>query len=46
MENMMFGEVESVESECEKFRDIVMECTNDDICGMRRVGGQRRKAGE
>ena len=25
-----------------KFRDIVMECTNDE-CGMRRVGGQRRK---
>ena len=30
------GEVESVE-EWEKFRDIVMECTND-VCGMRRVG--------
>ena len=28
--------------EWEKFRDIVMECTND-VCGMRRVGGQRRK---
>ena len=26
--------------EWEKFRDIVMECTND-VCGMRRVGGQR-----
>ena len=24
------------------FRDIVMECTND-VCGMRSVGGQRRK---
>ena len=39
------GEVESVEKECEKFRDIVMECTND-VCGMRRVGGQRRKGSE
>ena len=38
------GEVESVE-EWEKFRDIVMECTND-VCGMRRVGGQRRKGSE
>ena len=38
-------EVESVERECEKFRDIVMECTND-VCGMRRVGGQRRKRSE
>ena len=45
MENVMCGEVESVESEWEKFRDIVMECTND-VCGMRRVGGQRRQAGE
>ena len=36
------GEVESVEKEWETFRDIVMECTND-VCGMRRVGGQRRK---
>ena len=34
------GEVESVEKEWEKFRGIVMECTND-VCGMRRVGGQR-----
>ena len=34
------GEVESVE-EWEKFRDIVMECTND-VCGMRHIGGQRR----
>ena len=40
-----FGEVESVEKEWEKFRDIVMECTND-VCGMRRVGGQRRKGSE
>ena len=39
------GEVESVEREWEKFRDIVMECT-DDVCGMRRVGGQRRKGSE
>ena len=38
-----FGEV--VEKEWEKFRDIVMECTND-VCGMRRVGGQRRKGSE
>ena len=37
------GDVESVEKEWEMFRDIVMECTND-VCGMRRVGGQRRKA--
>ena len=29
----------------EKFRDIVMECTND-VCGKRRVGGQRRKGSE
>ena len=39
------GEVESVEKEWEKFRDIVMECTND-VCVMRRVGGQRRKWSE
>ena len=39
------GEVESVGKEWEKFRDIVMECTND-VCGMRRVGGQRRKGSE
>ena len=38
------GEVEIVE-EFEKFRDIVMECTND-VCGMRCVGGQRRKGSE
>ena len=31
-----------MEKEWEKFRDMVMECTND-VCGMRRVGGQRRK---
>ena len=29
----------------EKFRVIVMECTND-VCGMRRVGGQRRTGSE
>ena len=34
------GEVESVEKGWEKFRDIVLECTND-VCGMRRVGRQR-----
>ena len=39
------GEVESVEKEKEKFRDMVMKCTND-VCGMRRVGGQRRKGSE
>ena len=39
------GEVESVERECKMFRDIVMECTND-VCGMRRVVGQRRKGSE
>ena len=33
------GEVASVEREWEKFRDIVMECTND-VCGMRRGGGR------
>ena len=38
------GEVESVE-EWEKFRDIVMEYTNN-VCGMRRVVGQRRKGSE
>ena len=35
-------EVESVGKEWEKFRDIVMECTND-VCGMRRVGGLIRR---
>ena len=45
MENMKCGEVESVEKEWEKLRDMVMECTND-VCGMRRVGGQRRKGSE
>ena len=39
------GEVESVEKEFEKFRYMVMQCTND-VCGMRRVGGQRRKGSE
>ena len=39
------GEVESVEKEWEKFRDMVLECTND-VCGMRHVGGQRRKGSE
>ena len=36
------AEVESVEKEWEKFKDIVKGCTND-VCGMRCVGGQRRK---
>ena len=39
------GEVESAEKDWEKFRDIVMECTHD-VCGMRRVGRQRRKGSE
>ena len=39
------GDVESVESEFEKLKEIVMECTSD-VCGMRRVGGQRRKGSE
>ena len=34
-----------MEKEWDKFRDIVMECTND-VCGMRRVGRQRRKESE
>ena len=34
-----------MEKEWEKFRDIVMECTND-VCGMRRVDGQRRRWSE
>ena len=39
------GEVESEKREWEKFKDIVMECTND-VCGMRNVGEQRRKGSE
>ena len=41
MENMKCGEVgrSRLEKEWEKFRDMVMECNND-VCGMRRVGGQ------
>ena len=35
----------SVEKEWKKFRDIVMKCTND-VLGMKRVGGQRRKGSE
>ena len=42
MENIKCGEVESVENEWEKFRDMVMECTND-VCGTRRVGRQKRR---
>ena len=45
MENIKYREVESVEKEWEKFRDMVMACAND-VCGMRRVGGQRRKGSE
>ena len=37
------GEVESGEKEWEKFRDIVMECTND-VRGMRL--GREEKKGE
>ena len=37
--------MDNVEKEWEKFRDRVMECTND-VCGTRRVGGQRRKRSE
>ena len=37
--------IESVKQEWAKFREIVMVCTND-VCGMRRVGGQRRKGSE
>ena len=33
------GEVESVKKEWEKFRDMIMKCTNE-VCGMRCVGGQ------
>ena len=44
-ENMHCWEVKSAEKESEKFRDIVMECTND-VFGMRRVGEQRRKGSE
>ena len=36
------GEVESVEREWEKFRDIVMECIND-VYGMRCVGGEEKE---
>ena len=35
----------SVETKLEMFRDIVKEFTSD-VCGMRRVGGQRRKGSE
>ena len=34
-----------MENEWEKLRDMVMECTND-VCGMRRVLGQRRNGSE
>ena len=40
--NMKCGKVGR---EWEKFRVIVMECTND-ACDTRRVGGQRRKGSE
>ena len=38
MENMKCGEVDSLEKQWKKFRDIVMDCAND-VCDMRRVGG-------
>ena len=44
-EGWRFGEVESVEKEWEKYRDIVMECPND-VCGMRCVGRQRINGSE
>ena len=46
-ENMKCGEMgrSSVEKELEKFREILMVCAND-VCGMRHVGGQRRKRSE
>ena len=34
-----------MEKEWETFRDMVMECAND-VCGMRRVGGQQRNGSE
>ena len=34
-----------MEKEWEKFRDMVMKCTND-VCVMRRVGGHRRNWSE
>ena len=39
------GEVESVETKWEMFRDIVKECTND-VCGLRCVGGRIRNGSE
>ena len=39
------GDVESVETEWEMFRDIVKECIND-VHGVRREGGQRKKGSE
>ena len=39
------GEVMSMENKWKKFRDIVMECTND-VCVMRHAGRQRRKGSE
>ena len=41
------GDVESVETECEMFRDIVNECQcTNDIGGVRRVGRRRRNGSE
>ena len=34
-----------MEKEWKKFRDIGLKCTND-VCGMSRVGGQRRNGRE
>ena len=38
------GEVESVEKEWEKFRDMVMECTND-VCGWHETCRRAEKKG-
>ena len=40
-EVMRGGDVDSVETKWEMFRDIVKECANG-VCGVRRVGEQRR----
>ena len=39
------GEVEIVKKEWEKFRDIIMECTNN-VCGMRLESGQRKNGSQ
>ena len=42
---MRGGDIGSVETKCEMFRDIVKECAND-VCAVKRVDGQRRKVSE